>query len=152
MQQVVDAQCSMYDMTKLLIGFWKVRDGATLICFFFFYCFLIFSLSNKQTNKTTKCKVIVMHHFLGYFYSLDMEVFVIYDFITQTTYTITYMQMETLKYLLLENLQFTLERQGQGDSLQILLLKGTKTHKFQNANPEKISLPHPNFCVLPSAL
>lgn len=45
-----------------------------------------------------------MHHFLGYFYSLDMEVFVIYDFITQTTYTITYMQMETLKYTLLENL------------------------------------------------
>lgn len=120
--------------------------------FFFFYCFLIFSLSNKQTNKTTKCKVIVMHHFLGYFYSLDMEVFVIYDFITQTTYTITYMQMETLKYMLLENLQFTLERQGQGDSLQILLLKGTKTHKFQNANPEDISLPHPNSCVLPSAL
>lgn len=48
--------------------------------------------------------------------------------------------------------EFTLERQGQGDSLQILLLKGTKTHKFQNANPEDISLPHPNSCVLPSAL
>lgn len=39
MQQVVDAQCSMYDMTKLLIGFWKVRDEATLICFFFFIVF-----------------------------------------------------------------------------------------------------------------
>lgn len=47
-------------VTKLFIGFWKVGDEPIIVCF---YALLTFPLPSKQTNKPTKYKVIVMHHF-----------------------------------------------------------------------------------------
>lgn len=63
----------------------------------FINTFLTFHLSNKQTSKTqSHCDASLC---FWYFYLLDVEVFVIYYFITQAADTIMYMQMQTFKYM-----------------------------------------------------
>lgn len=71
------------------------------------FSFLTFPLSNKQTNKIqSHCDVSLS------FYSLDMEIFVIYYFITQAAYIIIHVQMQTFKWMLIVIVCYT----NHGDS------------------------------------
>lgn len=113
------------------------------------YSFLTFPSFQKQTNKTINYSHWDVSHF-WYFYSLDMDVFVIYYFIVQATYIITYKQMQSLKYMLIRafstnRYRIHIRRQGKVTFRSTEAIERS-THEFQNANTEDISPPHPHPC------